>query len=136
MTNSQKIIFTLSILVIIALLAFLYISNTNTPSSISVPQPLPEAPVTIATSTVATTTIDIKTPPKPKPAAPAPVVTKKCYIGGCSGQICSDQEGMVSNCMYREEYACYKTATCEVQKTGECGWTETDELKACLVNAE
>jgi hypothetical protein len=64
--------------------------------------------------------------------APAPVVKGACYIGGCSGQICSDQEGVASDCMYREEYACYKTATCERQKDGECGWTETAELSACL----
>ena len=55
-----------------------------------------------------------------------------CYVGGCSAQICSDQPDAVSTCEYRPEYACYKTATCERQRTGKCGWTETVELKACL----
>src|SRR5690606_11183100 len=32
---------------------------------------------------------------------------KQCYVGGCSGQICSDQEGVISTCEWREEYACY-----------------------------
>ncbi|MBX4195570.1 hypothetical protein KW796_01260 [Candidatus Parcubacteria bacterium] len=61
--------------------------------------------------------------------------TEKCYIGGCSGQICSDQPGMASTCEYREAYACYKTAKCERQASGLCGWTQTAELKMCLQNA-
>ncbi len=64
-----------------------------------------------------------------------PTVTQggKCFIGGCSSQICSDQEGMASTCEYREEYSCYKTATCRRQTNGNCGWTETAELNACLL---
>ena len=62
------------------------------------------------------------------------VATKTCYVGGCSGQICSDQEGVISTCEWREEYACYRTATCEVQTDGNCGWTQTTELQACLAN--
>lgn len=57
-----------------------------------------------------------------------------CYTGGCSGQICSDQEGVISTCEWREEYACYQDATCERQPDGECGWTPTAELSACLAN--
>lgn len=64
-----------------------------------------------------------------------PVQTAKCYVGGCSGQICSDNEGMVSTCEYREEYACYKTAKCERQQNGQCGWTNTPALNMCLENA-
>lgn len=66
------------------------------------------------------------------------VVTKEpksfnaCYIGGCSGQICSDKEGVVSTCEYKEEYSCYKTAKCERQPNGQCGWTQTSALQACL----
>lgn len=56
-----------------------------------------------------------------------------CYIGGCSGQICSEREGVASTCEYKEEYACYKAATCERQSNGQCGWTQTPELQACLV---
>ena len=57
---------------------------------------------------------------------------KPCYIGGCSGQICSDQQGVVSTCEYKEEYACYKSAKCERQQNGQCGWTDTVELTTCL----
>jgi hypothetical protein len=60
--------------------------------------------------------------------------TKTCYVGGCSGQICSDEQGVISTCEWREEYACYRTAACEVQADGNCGWTQTTELQACLAN--
>ncbi|MBA3392727.1 MAG: hypothetical protein H0T89_08790 [Deltaproteobacteria bacterium] len=55
-----------------------------------------------------------------------------CFVGGCSSQICSDQEGVISTCEWRAEYACYQAATCERQATGECGWTPTPELNTCL----
>lgn len=61
--------------------------------------------------------------------------SKKCYIGGCSAQLCTDQKDMMSTCEYREEYACFKTAKCEVQKSGECGWTDSSELALCLSKA-
>lgn len=57
-----------------------------------------------------------------------------CFVGGCSGQICSDQEGVISTCEFRPEYACYHDATCERQASGQCGWTQTSELQACLAS--
>lgn len=61
---------------------------------------------------------------------------KACYVGGCSSQLCSDTPDMASNCMYKEEYGCYqKTSTCKRQSNGECGWTQTNELKMCIKNA-
>ncbi|MBS1123052.1 MAG: hypothetical protein H6Q90_5280 [Deltaproteobacteria bacterium] len=59
-------------------------------------------------------------------------VEAACFVGGCSGQICSDQEGVISTCEFLPEYACYQTATCERQAGGACGWTETPELATCL----
>ncbi|MFA6094842.1 MAG: hypothetical protein WC757_03080 [Candidatus Paceibacterota bacterium] len=66
------------------------------------------------------------------PTTPTKPVLGKCFVGGCSAQLCTDQPDMASDCMYREEYVCYQNATCERQFTGQCGWTETTELKACL----
>lgn len=57
----------------------------------------------------------------------------ECFATGCSGQVCAD-ESVVTTCEYRPEYACYDTATCERQAGGECGWTETPELDACLAD--
>ena len=64
------------------------------------------------------------------------LVDQTCFVGGCSGTLCSDHEGAVSTCEYKEEYACYQSATCERQADGQCGWTQTEELKKCLAGAE
>lgn len=60
-------------------------------------------------------------------------VPANCRKSGCSGQICADED-MASDCMFRPEYACYRTATCERQADGKCGWTQTPELTQCLQN--
>jgi hypothetical protein len=58
----------------------------------------------------------------------------ECFVGGCSGQVCSDNEGVITTCEFRPEYACYQDATCERQASGQCGWTQTSELQACLAS--
>lgn len=55
-----------------------------------------------------------------------------CYVGGCSSQICSDRPDVASTCEYREVYSCYQGATCARQSNGQCGWTQTAALKACI----
>jgi eight-cysteine-cluster-containing protein len=57
-----------------------------------------------------------------------------CVVGGCSGEVCSDASDgpAMSNCIYRAEFACYKSAQCERQVDGTCGWTQTSELSQCL----
>lgn len=60
--------------------------------------------------------------------------TPPCYVGGCSAQLCTDRPDAVSTCEYRAEYGCYKNARCQRQASGQCGWTQTDALKACLAN--
>ncbi|MDO8619733.1 MAG: Gmad2 immunoglobulin-like domain-containing protein, partial [bacterium] len=67
-------------------------------------------------------------------AVAVPPAVKACVVSGCSGQICGEEE-MMSSCEFKEAYACYKTARCERQTTGTCGWTETAGLKACLDSA-
>jgi hypothetical protein len=59
----------------------------------------------------------------------------KCYIGGCSSEICSDQKDVASNCIYKEVFMCYKSAACERQSNGSCGWTRTSSLTMCLKDA-
>jgi len=56
---------------------------------------------------------------------------KPCMKTGCSGQVCSDHE-VITTCEYRTEYECYKKAACERQANGDCGFTPTPELNACL----
>jgi hypothetical protein len=54
-----------------------------------------------------------------------------CVISGCADELCGD-EPRVSPCIWREQYACYRDATCGRQGDGTCGWTATDELTSCL----
>jgi eight-cysteine-cluster-containing protein len=64
---------------------------------------------------------------------PQPIVGEGCQVGGCSGTLCTKKgEDVVSTCEWREEYACYRSAECKVQTDGNCGWTQTEELKGCL----
>ena len=71
-------------------------------------------------------------------ALPERVTGAGCVVGGCSGQLCVDasQGAMASTCEWTEAYACYKTAMCEKQTDGQCGWTETKELNQCLADAK
>jgi hypothetical protein len=61
-------------------------------------------------------------------------IITSCVVGGCSSQLCVDAAGEtpITTCEWREEYACYRSAVCERQSDGSCGWTMTDDLKACL----
>lgn len=62
-----------------------------------------------------------------------PAGNNGCKVAGCSGQLCVEEgDDGISTCEWRDEYACYQTATCERQDDGECGWTDTPELRACL----
>lgn len=61
-------------------------------------------------------------------------VAQTCIVSGCSHEVCAEV-AMASPCIYRPQNACYQTATCEVQADGHCGWTQTDELQACLADA-
>lgn len=64
--------------------------------------------------------------------------TGGCFVGGCSGQLCTSERGAASTCEWREAYACYKNtnAKCERQTSGQCGWTETSALRMCLNAAQ
>lgn len=77
-------------------------------------------------------------PAEQEPIAPTPEdpVTRACYVGGCSSQVCSDSPDVVTTCEWREEYACYGGAVCERQDSGKCGWTYTDEVKACFTEKQ
>lgn len=56
---------------------------------------------------------------------------KPCIKTGCSSQVCA-AENVITTCEFRAEYACYQKAACERQVDGNCGFTKTAELTACL----
>lgn len=67
----------------------------------------------------------------PVPTQPQP---KQCKRAGCSGQLCLDitAEDVLTTCEFRAEYTCYQSAPCEVQPSGECGFTDSPALQTCL----
>ncbi len=57
-----------------------------------------------------------------------------CHASGCSKEICANKD-MVSICIYNPKYACYDLYShCDAQGDGECGWTSSNALQACLAN--
>jgi len=66
------------------------------------------------------------------------VMSKECKRGrGCSSHRCGeadDMDNLLSTCMWTPSYDCYKTAVCEIQEDGDCGWTLSAELQECLVS--
>jgi hypothetical protein len=73
-----------------------------------------------------------KPAPEPTPDPDPTQAGKECKPGGCSGTVCTDEEGLMTTCEWRPEYACYKDAECKRQDDGACGWTQTETLTACL----
>ncbi|HEX2268610.1 MAG TPA: DUF6748 domain-containing protein [Pyrinomonadaceae bacterium] len=67
----------------------------------------------------------------PGPSTPPAQNPKPCFKTGCSGQVCADEE-VVTTCEFKPEYECYKRARCERQANGQCGFTDTPELRRCL----
>lgn len=56
-----------------------------------------------------------------------------CIVGGCNSELCSEiGDELTSICLYKPEYSCYKSAVCERQDNGQCGWTLSEELTLCL----
>jgi hypothetical protein len=75
------------------------------------------------------------TTPPSDPTVPGPTGAGGCFVGGCSGQLCTGASDIASTCEWREEYACYAKAICERQATGECGWTSTAPYAQCVASA-
>lgn len=71
----------------------------------------------------------------PGARSPSPPSLTSCRPTGCSGQVCADED-VITTCEFRAEYACYKSARCERQPDGHCGWTETAELTRCRQRAK
>src|SRR3972149_2780181 len=59
---------------------------------------------------------------------------KECVVTGCNGEICEEKktDQTASICVLLPEAQCYKTAKCEQQRNGQCGGTQTEELKECI----
>lgn len=71
--------------------------------------------------------------------ANGPTIGQGCKLGGCGSQLCVDagSEDVFSTCIYKPEYACYKSsfARCEKQASGQCGWVQTTQMQQCVDEA-
>ncbi|MEZ4288466.1 MAG: Kazal-type serine protease inhibitor domain-containing protein [Polyangiales bacterium] len=56
-----------------------------------------------------------------------------CVRSGCSNQLCVEAgTDAISTCEWEETYTCYEDARCERQANGQCGFTQTTEVQACV----
>lgn len=145
---NMKILLTVGGVIILILTILLFViepasapSNNELPEMNSPTAPgnqpatsTPTASSSVAGEPVAPTPIgEIKKDPAPE----VNPVAKACVVGGCSSQLCVEESGepLMTTCEFKEVYACYRTATCTRQTTGQCGWTDTPELRACVASS-
>ncbi len=66
----------------------------------------------------------------------APTPTVKCYQGGCSGEICSSQEEVISTCELIPGMECLKVgASCQLV-AGDCRWVLNEESARCFLQVK
>ena len=106
----------------------IFSGSAFSPSCVPNDPPPPPATCAVTLCVVNTTCVD-----KPTGAECIPAPAPPCVKTGCSGQICADSQ-RISTCEFRPEYACYQTATCARQATGQCGWTQTPALTSCIAS--
>lgn len=70
--------------------------------------------------------------PKEEPAIRGCEKDSDCKISGCNREICAKEE-MMSVCIYKPEFECYKLTRCECHD-GKCGWEQTEEFLECLAS--
>lgn len=46
-----------------------------------------------------------------------------CFMGGCSSQICSNEPGLITTCIYREDYPDLNVYSCECFQNS-CAWVK------------
>ena len=51
---------------------------------------------------------------------------------GCSGQVCSDADDVITTCEMQDYYSCYKYAICDYNADGVCGWQKTEDYVTCM----
>ncbi len=61
----------------------------------------------------------------------------ECYIGGCGGELCTDDPGAVSTCEYLRGADCLQEegVSCE-SVDGECSWVLSEEAAQCFAMTE
>ncbi|MEC9071783.1 MAG: hypothetical protein VX938_05355, partial [Myxococcota bacterium] len=61
----------------------------------------------------------------------------KCYVSGCSGEICSSEFMVSSDCTWLPEFDCLVFTLCGAYgEDGGCGWEQNPEYLDCLQNVK
>jgi len=60
---------------------------------------------------------------------------KECHVGGCSGELCTDELDAMSTCEELPGAVCLKQASCELVE-GECRWVLNLAAAECLMAIE
>jgi hypothetical protein len=59
-----------------------------------------------------------------------------CVRAGCSGELCVPfGQQRSTSCVFKPEFACYQQANCEMNTAGQCAFTMTAQVQACLDQA-
>lgn len=61
---------------------------------------------------------------------------KKCYIGGCGGEICSDQSDIASTCELLPGMECLKKGSSCKLVNNECAWVLSQSAAQCFIQVE
>ncbi|MBK6847610.1 MAG: hypothetical protein IPG96_08790 [Proteobacteria bacterium] len=65
-----------------------------------------------------------------------PPPAKECYVGGCSGQICSERPDVVTTCEWAPTYRCVSLSECgPFGPGGTCAWKNSDSYTRCVRSA-
>ena len=63
--------------------------------------------------------------------------TDACYVSGCSSQVCSPEENVMTTCEWLEEYACLQHTQCgNYGSNGSCEWEQNQTYATCMAQFE
>jgi eight-cysteine-cluster-containing protein len=57
-----------------------------------------------------------------------------CFKGGCSGQVCSTNQHLITTCEWISYYACFNMTSCGCVD-GKCQWESNQNFDSCMAQA-
>lgn len=59
--------------------------------------------------------------------------SETCFVSGCSSQVCSPQENVMTTCEWLEEYSCLSLTQCGNYGSNQsCGWEQNQSYVNCM----
>ena len=105
--------------------------NSELPEAPEIEAPEPEVPETEISP-------EIETPEDGEEPAnndqPEEEPAEECFIGGCSGELCTDNPEVISTCELLPGMECFgEEMNCQLVE-GECSWVLSQEAARCLLD--